>query len=379
MLTGVNVLDLSRVLAGPVCTMALGDMGANVIKIERPGRGDDTRGWGPPFDERGQSAYFLSVNRNKLSVAAHLERDRDLLRQLMDDADVVVENFRPGVLEHFRLGPREMLASHRDLVWCTITGFGLANPRLGYDAVVQAERGWMAITGERGGPPTKVGVALADVLAGKDAAIGVLGALLARARGTPGAPDERRVVVSLARSATAALVNVAQNALVTGQDAERWGNAHPSLVPYQLFQTADRDIVIAVGTDEQWRACVRVLDILSFAGSSALQRNAERVQQRERVVRQMQDRLRTRSAREWLDTLQSAGVPCGLVKTVLEAVREEAGSPLTGVPPSVPGAVRLPPPALDQHGALVRRFGWDAFARIDALAGAEGGAKDDGR
>ena len=183
-LTGVRVLDLTRVLAGPLATMMLGDLGADVIKVERPGAGDDTRGWGPPFDARGESAYFLSINRNKKSIAADLAReaDRELVVRLVAEADVMMDNFRPGSLEKLGLDPAALVAKHPKLVWCTITGFGESSPRPGYDFVVQAERGWMAITGSAEGPPMKSGTALADVVAGKDAAIAVLAALVARGR-----------------------------------------------------------------------------------------------------------------------------------------------------------------------------------------------------
>src|SRR5687768_4109397 len=224
LLNGVRVLVLSRVLAGPLCTMTLGDMGAKVIKIEKPGTGDETRGWGPPFDDRGESAYYLSVNRNKLSVAADLDSpdDRAMVLDLIGAADVVVDNFRPGALERRGLFPEQLLRAHDKLIWCTISGFGPGSGRAGYDLVVQGESGWMAITGDPDGEPTRVGVALADIIAGKDAAIAILGALAGRARGAA----DRRILISLAHSATAALINVAQNSLVTGKDATRWGNQH---------------------------------------------------------------------------------------------------------------------------------------------------------
>src|SRR4051812_26999052 len=255
MLTGIRVLDLSRVLAGPLCTMMLGDLGADVLKVERPGAGDDTRGWGPPFDDRGESAYYLSVNRNKLGITADLGRQSDvhLLRRLAAEADVVVENFRPGTLERCGLDHERLRAANPRLVWCTITGFGPGSTRPGYDFVVQAESGWMSVTGEVEGAPMKHGIALADVMAGKDAAVSILAALVERGRTGVG----RRVEVSLAASAEAALVNVAQNTLVSGRPAMRWGNAHPNLVPYQLFEAADRPVVIAVGNDAQWLACAR--------------------------------------------------------------------------------------------------------------------------
>ena len=345
--------------------MILGDLGAHVLKVERPDGGDETRGWGPPFDDRGESAYYLSVNRNKAGLAADLDRaeDRALLQDLVAGADVVVDNFRPGTLERRGLGPAELLARHPRLVWCTITGFGAGSARLGYDFVVQAERGWMAITGEPGGAPMKVGVALADVLAGKDAAIAILAALVGgRDRG----PGERWLHVSLARSAAAALVNVAQNAMVTGRESVRWGNAHPNLVPYQLFDAADRPLVVAVGSDAQWRSCARALDLVELADDARYATNAGRLAHRDELVGVLAERLRTRLAAEWLARLESAGVPAGVVKGVLEAIAEEGGSPLSGVSPSVPGTVRLAPPRLDEHGALVRARGWDAFAELGA-------------
>ncbi len=331
-----------------------------MVKVERPGTGDETRGWGPPFDARGESAYYLSVNRNKLSVAADLTQpaDRELLRRLVAEADVVLENFRPGTLERYGLGPAELLATHPRLLWCTITGFGLDSPRPGYDFVVQAESGWMAITGEPTGAPMKVGVALADVLAGKDAAIAILAALAGGRRG------ERHLSVSLRHSATAALVNVAQNALVTGREATRWGNAHPNLVPYQCFDAADRPLVIAVGSDPQWRACAQALGLDALAADEALATNAGRLAERARVVGAIAERVRTAPAAQWMAALERAGVPCGVVKPVLEALQEVSASALTGVAPQAPGAVRLPPPRLDEHGSVVRADGWGAFAVV---------------
>lgn len=354
--------------------MILGDLGADVIKIERPGSGDDTRGWGPPFDSRGESAYFLSVNRNKLSVAADLTQapDRALLARLIGEADVVLENFRPGTLERHGLGPAAMLAAHPELLWCTITGFGLESPRPGYDFVVQAESGWMAITGEPSGAPMKVGVALADVLAGKDAAIQILGALAGQrgARRRAASPATRHLSVSLLHSATAALVNVAQNALVTGTEAVRWGNAHPNLVPYQVFEAADRPMVIAVGNDAQFAACARALGLDALAADAVLATNAGRVTHRTRVVEAIAAQVRGRAAAEVMQALDAVGVPCGVVKPVLEALRAVEGSALTGVAPQGPTAVRRPPPRLDAHGALVRAEGWGAFLRGAGVADA---------
>jgi crotonobetainyl-CoA:carnitine CoA-transferase CaiB-like acyl-CoA transferase len=365
-LSNVKVLDLTRVLAGPLATMMLGDMGAQVIKIERPGQGDDTRGWGPPFNETGTSAYYLSVNRNKLSVAADLDREADLalIKRLAAGADVVVENFLPGSLASRGLDARTLMAERPQLIWCTITGFGPKSHRAGYDFIVQAEEGWMAITGEPSGTPTKIGVALADVVAGKDAAAAILGALVARGRQTLSV-ESRHITISLAHSSIAALVNVAQNVLVSGADAKRWGNAHPNLVPYELFQASDRPIAIAVGTDAQWRACIGVLDLSVLADDPALATNAGRVEHRDRVVSTIADRVRVRPATDWVARLQAVGVPAGLVRSVREALAEIEASPLTGVAPATPGTVRYPPPRLDEHGALVRAMGWRAFQPTD--------------
>jgi crotonobetainyl-CoA:carnitine CoA-transferase CaiB-like acyl-CoA transferase len=360
-LAGIKVLDLSRVLAGPLCTMTLGDLGARVLKVERPGVGDETRGWGPPFDATGQSAYFLSVNRNKLGVALDLDvdTDRELLLDLAKEADVVVENFRPGTLERRGIDPVALLQSRPGLIWCRLTGFGEGSGRPGYDAVIQAESGWMAITGEPDGAPMKVGVALADVCAGKDAAIAILGCLASR--GVPRDAADRLITVVLAHSATAALVNVAQNALVTGKEPARWGNAHPNLVPYQLFQTADRPLVLAVGNDAQWLACCRALDRGDLAAQDRYLTNAGRVEDRTALVRSLRETLRTRQAAAWLSLLEAQGVPAGLVRPVSEALADVDTDVRTGVAPAALGSVRLPPPRLDQHGPMIRARGWQAF------------------
>ncbi|MGZ8490940.1 MAG: CaiB/BaiF CoA transferase family protein [Gemmatirosa sp.] len=367
LLSGVRVLDLTRVLAGPLCTMLLGDLGADVLKVERPGEGDETRSWGPPFDARGESAYFLSINRNKLGLAADLDRedDRALIRRLIGEADVVVDNFRRGALARRGLDPAALLAEHPRLVWCTISGFGPDSDRPGYDFVLQAERGWMAVSGDPEGAPLKAPVAVVDVLTGKDAAIAILAALVGR--GGPSAPlpaAARHVRVSLAASATAGLVNVAQNALVSGREPRRWGNAHANLAPYQLFEAADRPLVVAVGNDGQWRACAAALDLPELGADPRFATNPARLANREALVAALDARLRTRPAGEWLARLDAAGVPAGVVRSVLEALREVEASALTGIAPSVPGSVRRPPPRLDEHGAEVRAHGWAAFARV---------------
>lgn len=369
-LNGIKVLDLSRVLAGPLAAMTLGDYGAQVIKVERPGTGDDTRGWGPPFDANGEAAYFQCANRNKLSLAANFAdpADQALLRALIADADLVIDNFLPGVLARYTLDADTLLAENDRLIWCTISGFGPASARPGYDFVVQAEQGWMAITGEPEGAPMKAGVALADVLAGKDAIIALLALLAARERSAAPLPaSARRVPVSLAHSALTGLANVAQNALVSGAEARRWGNAHPNLVPYQLFQAADRPLVLAVGTDAQWRSAAQVLGLPALAADESLAANAGRVRQRERVVTAIADRLRTAPAARWIAALEAAGVPCGVVRSVREALADSGAQPGWGIPPAAPGALRLLPPALDAHGALVRTHRWSAFDQLPIL------------
>lgn len=344
--------------------MILGDLGADVIKVERPGLGDETRRWGPPFAENGESAYFLSINRNKKSLAADLSElaDRALVLRLIGEADVVIDNFLPGSLDRLGFDRDRILAEHPALIWCTISGYGPGRRRPGYDFVTQAESGWMSITGPVGGPPMKVGVALADVIAGKDAAIAILAALAERG-GEPMSVERRRLDISLADSARAALVNVAQNVLVSGVDAARWGNAHPNLVPYQLFDAADRPFVIAVGSDEQWVACANALDLTSLASDMTLATNAGRIANRDRVVEAISHCVRTKPAQYWIERLERNGIACGLVQTVAEALAETAASPLTGVPSSVSGTVRLPPPRLDEHGEEVRSLGWRAFQR----------------
>jgi len=371
-LAGFRLVDLSRVLAGPLAAMTLGDLGADVIKIERPMTGDETRGWGPPFDADGESAYYLSINRNKLSVALDLDApaDRVILESLIRSADVVVDNFRPGTLERRGLNVSALLAEQRELLWCTITGFGPMSSRPGYDFVVQAESGWMSITGEPAGSPMKVGVALADVLAGKEATISILAGLAIRGRGRTA--DERRTFVSLAASAVAALVNVAQNSLVSGQNPRRWGNAHANLVPYQLFRAADRPIVIAVGSDSQWKSCARALGLDALAADDRLATNPGRLANRQTIVTAMSERVGSRPASHWLTALAGAGVPAGIVRTVPEALADVDASPHTGVAPNAPGTVRLPPPKLDEHGALVRQYGWEAFERLTPTAASPG-------
>jgi crotonobetainyl-CoA:carnitine CoA-transferase CaiB-like acyl-CoA transferase len=371
-LEGIKVLDLSRVLAGPHCSMVLGDLGAHIIKVERTGSGDDTRGWGPPFDADGESAYFLSTNRNKLSLAADFRSADDLalVRELIANADIVIENFLPGVLARYGLDADQLLAQNTKLLWCTISGFGPASVRPGYDFVVQAESGWMAITGEPGGAPMKTGVALVDLITGKDAAIALLGALAGRAGLTT--TDDRRIQVSLSASALAALANVAQNTLVSGRDARRWGNAHANLVPYQLFAAADRPFVLAVGADAQWPLAARALGLVDLAVEPILATNAGRVEHRDRVVAAIAAAVAQRPAADCIAALERVGVPCGVVRGVQEALEQAvargAASPRTGIAPQSHGRVRYEPPHLDEHGVLIRSHHWSVFDHVPILS-----------
>ncbi len=365
-LTGIRVLDLSRVLAGPLCTMMLGDLGADVIKVERPGTGDDTRGWGPPFADDGDAAYFRSVNRNKLSITLDLqtEADSEVARMLLETADIVIDNFVPGQLSRYGIDKDAELARNTRLIWCSISGFGSDSLRPGYDFVVQAESGWMSITGEVAGAPMKTGVALVDVMTGKDAAVAILAALVGRDRASA---EARSIELSLAYSATAALVNAAQNVLVSGRDAKRWGNAHPNLVPYQLFEAADRPLVLAVGTDAQWVAAARAIGLDALADNPGLATNAGRVINREPLVAAIADQLREQPAHHWMERLSAAGVPCGLVRSVREALTDFPASAVTGVAPSGNGRVRYVSPKLNEHGKLIREKHWSAFTHLPIL------------
>ncbi len=380
-LAGLRVLDLSRVLAGPLCTMVLGDLGAEVIKVERPGGGDDTRSWGPPWaegPEGRESAYYLCANRNKRSVAADLktEAGRALVRRLAVEADVLIENFFPGTMERWGLGYERLAADNPGLVFCSVTGYGSEGPeagRPGYDFAVQARAGWLAVTGEPEGEPMKAGMALADVLTGQNAAVAILAALRERDRSGRG----QRVEVALFDSALAGLVNVGQAALVTGREPRRWGNAHATIVPYQAFHAADRPFVLAVGNDAQWRRCCAALGLDALAADPRFATNPLRVEHRDTLVAMLAQRLRERPAAEWLDALEAAGVPCAPVQGVREALHDpafagrgglwEMEGPTFGRTASVgspirfsrtPVALRRPPPGLGEHTAEVERDGW---------------------
>ncbi|MDH2442427.1 CoA transferase [Amnibacterium sp. CER49] len=366
-LAGVRVADFSRVLAGPYATMMLADFGADVIKIEGPD-GDETRAWRPPADPQGSSTYFAAVNRNKRSMTCDLAGpDGAAARRLAATADVVVENFRPGVMERFGLGYEQLAAVNPRLVYCSITGFGRgAGAELpGYDLIVQALGGLMSVTGEPEGRPMKVGVALVDVLTGLNAFSAVLLALRRREQ----RPGPQRIDVDLLSSLLAGLTNLAAATLTTGEPPGRFGNAHPSIAPYETFETEDRMLAIAVGNDRQFAALCRTLDLPDLPLDHRFDDNPSRVQHRSELREVLEARLRTAPASEWQERLTAARVPAGAVSTVDEAfaLAERLGLGLvTGAPGAGRQAAnpirmssgsptyRIPPPPLGDRGPL----GW---------------------
>ena len=368
-LEGLVVADFSRVLAGPFATMLLGDLGADVVKVEHPDGGDETRAWGPPW-YGGHSTYYLAVNRNKRSVALDLKTDagREAARALAGRADVLVENFKAGTLERLGLGHAGLGRANPGLVWCSISGFGRgAGAELpGYDFLVQAMSGLMSITGPAGGQPTKVGVALVDVLTGLYATSGILAALHARARTGRG----QRVEVSLLGSALASLVNQASSFLCTGVRPRAMGNRHPSITPYETLATADRPLVVAVGNDGQFTRLCRVLGLDGTAADPRFATNSDRVANREELAALLEGALAGRRAADWVADLAGAGVPCGLVNDVGEAfaladrlglgpVTDAGGVPQVANPiglSATPASYRLAPPALGEHTAELLRW-----------------------
>jgi crotonobetainyl-CoA:carnitine CoA-transferase CaiB-like acyl-CoA transferase len=344
-LDGLEILDFSRVLAGPLATMVLGDLGATVTKVERPGGGDDTRAWGPPWDDRGEATYFQSVNRNKASVVLDL-RDPEGIRRARDlaaRADVLVENFRPGLMDDLGLGHEALRAANPGLVYCSITGFGAGGGAAlpGYDLLVQAVGGLMSVTGEPGREPQKVGVALVDVITGLFASVGILAALRHRERTGEG----QRVEVDLLSCLLASLVNQASAYTLAGAVAGRMGNAHPSIAPYALFRTGDGDLVLAVGTDRQFASLCAVVGDEGLAGDPRFATNAGRVEHRDELREALERRLSGRPAAEWAAELTTARVPAGQVNDIAGAfaLAESIGlEPIVEVPREDGGAARLP-------------------------------------
>jgi crotonobetainyl-CoA:carnitine CoA-transferase CaiB-like acyl-CoA transferase len=317
----LRILDFSRVLAGPLATMVLADLGAEVTKVERPGGGDETRAWGPPYDQRSaQSTYFQSVNRNKASVVLDLAAaaDRAEARRLAVAADVVVENFRPGVMAKLGLGYEELAAVQPGLVYCSITGFGSGEAGAavpGYDLLVQAVGGLMSITGEPGGPPLKVGVALVDVVAGLFAAVGILAALAHRRRSGRG----QRVEVDLLSALLAGLVNQSSGYTVAGVVPGRIGNSHPSIAPYELLATGEGDLVLAVGNDRQFAGLCDELGRPELAEDARFATNPARVEHRDALRTELEAALATRPAAAWAERLAASRVPAGVVNDLAGA------------------------------------------------------------
>ena len=373
-LDGITVLDLTRVLSGPYCTMMLADMGARVIKVEQPGKGDDTRGWGPPF-QNGESAYFLSINRNKESVTLNLKHPegRRVLDALIERSDVLVENFRPGTLDKMGLGYTSLSKQRPDLVYCSISGFGQTGPRRrepGYDAVMQGEGGLMSITGSNDGPGYRLGVAIADIVSGMFSAYGIAIALLARHRTGRG----QFVDVGMLDAVTALLTYQAGIYFATETAPARLGNRHPTIVPYETLEAADGDLVVAVGNDQLWQTFCGVLQLETLADDDRFKTNKDRVSAHDELRPLLVERLKTRPAAEWLSKLKEAGVPCGGVRDLDElfsdpqiieramvvALDHPAAGLIRqlGVPiklSDTPGAVRTPPPLLGEHTETVLR------------------------
>jgi len=365
-LAGIRVADFSRVLAGPLATMVLADLGADVVKIERPGTGDDTRGWGPPFVGQ-DAAYYLSLNRNKRSVALDLGTPGGAhdARRLALASDVVIENFRPGLMRRFGLDFETLSAERPELVYCSLTAFGEQEgsaSRPGYDIIVQALSGLMSFTGHPGGEPTKVGVALLDVVCGLYAANAIQAALLRReATGLGG-----RVTVSLFDASVAAMVNQAANYLLGDVVPEPLGNQHPNIVPYQLFEAADRPFILAAGNDRLFERTCEAIGRPDLAAAERSATNAARVRNRTWLIPVLAEAFATRPAAEWLEALEAVAVPCAPVRSVDEvfaspegaAMVQEVDDPVRGLlrlvanPIRVDGALtpaRRPPPALGEH------------------------------
>ncbi|HEY8507629.1 MAG TPA: CoA transferase [Steroidobacteraceae bacterium] len=320
-LEGVTVLDLSRVLAGPYCTMILGDLGADVIKVEHPD-GDETRRWGPPF-VGGESVYYLAVNRNKRSITADLHdpSDRALVERIAKRADVLVENFLPGALDRLGISLEALRAANSRLITVSISGMGASGPERevpGYDFIVQARGGLMSITGPADGPPSKVGVAIVDITTGMMAANAVLAALYARERTGEG----QHIDISLYETQISWLANVGTAVLLTGQEPVRHGNAHPTIVPYEMFRASDGEVAIGVGNDEQWQRLCEVLRVPELAEDSRFSTNALRVQHREELVARLNEAAGKFQQEHLVHKLHAARIPASEVRTVPEVLAD---------------------------------------------------------
>lgn len=358
-LQGVRVLDLSRVLAGPYCTMLLGDYGADVIKVEAPGRGDDTRQWGPPW-AGGESAYYLSVNRNKRSITVNLKHDDGLaiIHRLLEESDVLVENFEAGGMARFGLDFERVRAINPRLVYCSITGYGQDGPyrgRPGYDFMVQAEGGIMSVTGDPDGQPVKVGVAVADIMAGMFACTAILAAL--HHRETTG--EGQFIDISLFDSQLGWLANVAQNYLVNREEPKRYGNAHANIVPYQAFATKDGWLAVGIGNDAQFRRFCEAAGCEEIWAEARFQTNPGRVQYRHELIALLQEVFLQRGSEEWLGLLEQAKVPHAPINSVAQALahpQAEARGMVQSVPHPSAGEIRLVGPVAKFSAAPARIY-----------------------
>ncbi|MCF3942938.1 CaiB/BaiF CoA transferase family protein [Oceanobacillus alkalisoli] len=321
-LSNFKVLDLSRVLAGPYCTMILGDLGAEVIKVEAPGGSDDTRKWGPPFQE-GVSAYYLSANRNKKSITVDLKTEEGIsfIKKLVKESDVMINNFKTGTMERLGLGFETVSNLNPGIVFCSITGFGETGPNKampGYDFIVQAMSGLMSITGDKTSGPQKLGVAITDVLTGLYACVGIQAALLERNTSGKG----QKLDISLYDSAVSSLVNIGSNYLMSGKIPEDLGNHHANIVPYQTFKTADGEIVIAVGNDNQYKALCSVLEKPELATDEKFLTNPDRVENREQLVPLLQEVFTKNSTAYWQKRCNESNIPCGPIQNLEEVTKD---------------------------------------------------------
>ncbi|WP_269410119.1 CaiB/BaiF CoA transferase family protein [Lentibacillus daqui] len=321
-LENVKVLDLSRVLAGPYCTMILGDMGAEVIKVEAPGGSDETRKWGPPF-KNGVSAYYLCANRNKKSITVDLKSAEgiEVIKKLVSESDVIINNFKAGTMERFGLDYETLAAINPGIVYCSITGFGETGPNKdmpGYDFIIQAMSGLMSITGDADSGPQKVGVAITDILTGLYACIGIQGALLERNQSGKG----QKLDLSLYDSATSALVNIGSNYLMSGKIPQRLGNHHANIVPYQTFKTADGEMVIAVGNDNQFKKLCQLMGKPEFMEVERFQTNPSRVEHRDELVPLLQEVFLTKSTAYWQEQCKQNKIPCGPIYDLAEVTND---------------------------------------------------------
>ncbi|HLI05850.1 MAG TPA: CoA transferase [Ktedonobacteraceae bacterium] len=321
-LSDVVVIDLSRVFAGPFCTQMLGDMGATVIKVEQPGKGDDTRSYGPPYIA-GEAAYYLGLNRNKYSITLDFSKpeDKQQLFELIQKATVLVENFRPGTLARQGLGYEDLRRLNPGLIYCSISGYGQEGPyasRAGYDFVAQAESGLMAVTGEVEGEPQRLGTPIADISAGMYATISILAALHYRDLTGKG----QYIDISLVESAISLLGNVSANHLISGEEAQRYGNAHPNIVPYQAFQTRNGYVVVAAGNDRLYQSLCRLLGREELATDPRFVTNPQRVRNRAELISILQDLFRQRDTEDWLAAMRAAGIPCGSINSVSQVFRD---------------------------------------------------------